>query len=135
MAPLLGEVFARPRDPELGGDEGSALHRLGTLMAIRGCRWRVACCRRSWRRGRRGPSERTPIHLLSGGADPVGEFGRGIERFAGQLRRAERRLVSYKLYPEARHEIINETNADEVWEDIRALVLHGRLSDAPEHSN
>ena len=76
-----------------------------------------------------------PIHLLSGSADPVGEFGRGIERFAGQLRRAKRPLVSYKLYPEARHEIINETNADEVWEDIRALVLHGRLSDAPEHSN
>ena len=31
---------------------------LVTLMAIRGCRWRVGCRRRSWRRGRRGASER-----------------------------------------------------------------------------
>ncbi|WP_320824350.1 alpha/beta hydrolase [Reinekea sp.] len=69
-----------------------------------------------------------PIHLLSGSADALGEFGQGILRFADQLRRADRPLVTFKLYPGARHEVINETNADEVWSDIRELILHGRLA-------
>ena len=50
-APFSSEVIARLCNLEFGGDEGSALHRLDILMAIRGCRWRVVCRRRSRRRG------------------------------------------------------------------------------------
>jgi hypothetical protein len=53
-APFSSEVIARLCNLEFGGDEGSALHRLDMLMAIRGCRRRVVCRRRSRRRGRGG---------------------------------------------------------------------------------
>lgn len=72
------------------------------------------------------PSE-VPIHLLSGTDDPVGEQGKGIRRMVQELSRADRTPATFKLYEGGRHELINETNAMEVWTDIRDLVLNGSL--------
>ncbi|WP_052091498.1 alpha/beta fold hydrolase [Modestobacter caceresii] len=59
-----------------------------------------------------------PVLLLSGQHDPVG--GRDAEQvtaLAGLLR--ERGLpVDQRVYPEARHEVFNETNRDEVVADL-----------------
>ncbi|MGL4832775.1 MAG: alpha/beta fold hydrolase [Propionibacteriaceae bacterium] len=55
-----------------------------------------------------------PILLLSGAADPVGRAGSGVRAVERQLRRCGARDVTMKLYPQARHEILNETNRDEV---------------------
>lgn len=59
-----------------------------------------------------------PILLLSGDMDPVGQFGKGVEKVARRLKEAGVRQVSCKLYKDARHEIINETNRDEVYRDL-----------------
>jgi alpha-beta hydrolase superfamily lysophospholipase len=62
-----------------------------------------------------------PIHLLAGERDPVGKAGAGVRKLAGQLRDAGLTAVTETLYPEARHEMINETNRDEVTRDVLAF--------------
>lgn len=67
------------------------------------------------------------VHLLSGTADPVGEMGKGISKAAEQMKKAGRQLGTFKLYDGARHELVNETNAMEVWGDIRNIVTTGKI--------
>ena len=59
-----------------------------------------------------------PIHLAAGDADPVGRQGKGVQQVAEQLRRLGVRDVTVTLWPGARHEILNETNRDEVETEI-----------------
>lgn len=65
------------------------------------------------------------IHLLSGSDDPVGEFGQGITKLAEQVKQQGLNLQTFKVYPQARHELVNEINALEIWQDIRKLVCAG----------
>lgn len=63
--------------------------------------------------------EDLPILLLSGDRDPVGgQGGEGVKKTAERYEQAGLTNVKVKLYPEARHEILNETNRDEVTADI-----------------
>lgn len=59
-----------------------------------------------------------PVHLVSGTADPVGDYGSGVKRTYHSLREAGMKRLSMKLYPGARHELLNETNRQEVMEDL-----------------
>lgn len=59
-----------------------------------------------------------PILLLSGGRDPVGGMGAGVKRVCEEYRDAGVRDVSMTLYPDARHEIFNEINRDEITRDL-----------------
>jgi alpha-beta hydrolase superfamily lysophospholipase len=59
-----------------------------------------------------------PIHLVSGSLDPVGDKGKGVQQVADQYRRLGVQDVSVKLWPEARHEVLNETNRDEVMDEV-----------------
>jgi alpha-beta hydrolase superfamily lysophospholipase len=59
-----------------------------------------------------------PVHLASGDQDPVGANGKGVQQVADQLRRLGVQDVTVKLWPQARHEILNETNRDEVEVEI-----------------
>jgi alpha-beta hydrolase superfamily lysophospholipase len=61
-----------------------------------------------------------PMLLMSGSRDPLGKNGVGIEKVATMFRAAGLRKVEVKLYPEARHEIFNETNRAEVLADLVA---------------
>lgn len=63
-----------------------------------------------------------PVYLFSGNADPVGAMGRGVEEVAAQYRGAGLKDVSMKLYDGGRHEMLNETNRDEVTEDVIAWL-------------
>lgn len=63
-----------------------------------------------------------PVHLMSGTDDPVGEMGRGIRRHIDDLRSAGVMVASTRLFDGARHELINEINADEVWEHLLTCV-------------
>lgn len=68
-----------------------------------------------------------PIYLFSGAMDPVGDQGKGVQAVAEQYRRGGVKNVTVKLYPEARHEIMNETNRNEVYKDILSwLNVHIR---------
>ena len=59
-----------------------------------------------------------PVLLIAGGKDPVGEHGRAVALAAAEYRGAGMRRVETKRYPGARHEILHETNREEVYEDI-----------------
>lgn len=59
-----------------------------------------------------------PIFLISGDADPVGQMGRAVPKVAARMTSHGMRDVEMKLYPGARHELLNETNRDEVVSDI-----------------
>ena len=57
-----------------------------------------------------------PLIFLSGAKDPVG--GEDIVEVAHDYRNAGLKNVEYKLYDEGRHEMINEYNKDEFFEDV-----------------
>jgi alpha-beta hydrolase superfamily lysophospholipase len=55
--------------------------------------------------------------MISGGSDPVGENGRGVIRAYTAFLNAGLENVQLKLYPGARHELLNETNKQQVYDD------------------
>ncbi len=57
-----------------------------------------------------------PILFLSGEEDPVGNYGKGVRQAYSLYKKKGIKDVSIKLYPEARHEILNEINRSEVYE-------------------
>lgn len=63
-----------------------------------------------------------PILLIAGDRDPVGRKGAGMRTLATQLRAGGLLDVEVRLYPDARHELLNETNRDEVHADVVAFL-------------
>ena len=55
---------------------------------------------------------------MSGAADPVGENGAGVERAYQAFLKAGLKDVMMRLYPEGRHEMLNEINKEAVYQDI-----------------
>lgn len=62
--------------------------------------------------------EDLPMYLMSGSHDPVNEQGPGFERLKAHYGTRLTDLTA-RLYPEARHELLNETNRDEITDDLR----------------
>ena len=60
----------------------------------------------------------TPVLFLSGAMDPVGECGKGVQRAYRSFLKAGARDVSIQLYPELRHEILNEACREDVCHDL-----------------
>lgn len=63
-----------------------------------------------------------PILLVSGDADPLAGGGAAVEVVGQRYRDAGLRDVTVRLYAGARHELLNETNRDEVTADILAFL-------------
>lgn len=59
-----------------------------------------------------------PVLFIAGTEDPVGPYGKGVEKAAAAFIKAGMSNVSLKLYPDCRHEILNELNKQEVYDDI-----------------
>ena len=59
-----------------------------------------------------------PIYFISGEKDPVGNNTKGVLATYQAFRDAGIKDVSYKFYPDARHEILNEINKQEVFTDV-----------------
>jgi len=55
-----------------------------------------------------------PLYLFAGDRDPVGEHGKGMTRLRDAYARAGITDVRLTLYPGGRHEMLNETNREEV---------------------
>lgn len=68
-------------------------------------------------RGWRTIPKRLPIYLISGMHDPVSAGTRQLRPLVEEWRAAGLNVTS-KFYPEARHELINEINRDEVTRDL-----------------
>lgn len=59
-----------------------------------------------------------PVFFVAGKDDPVGNFGKGVEKACDGFIRAGIKDVNIKLYKDDRHEILNETNRKTVFDDI-----------------
>ncbi len=60
----------------------------------------------------------TPVYFFAGDRDPVGANGAGVKKVAGWFRDAGVKDLTVRLYPEGRHEMLNEANRDEVYRDV-----------------
>lgn len=74
--------------------------------------------------------KKMPVFLVSGDADPVGEYGKGVRRAYISLRAVGLEDIMVKLYEGGRHELLNETNRQDIMQDIYSWieekVLHER---------
>lgn len=62
--------------------------------------------------------KKLPVLMVSGDADPVGDYGRGVQKAYDSLCSIGLENVQLKLYAGCRHELLNETNRAEVMNDI-----------------
>lgn len=63
-----------------------------------------------------------PVRFIAGSADPVGANGQGVQAVSRQFIAAGMKEVDVRLYNAARHELFNETNRDEVTDDLIAWL-------------
>ena len=59
-----------------------------------------------------------PVFFIAGGDDPVGNYGKGVCQATDAFRKVGMEDVSCKIYPLGRHEVLNEINRAEVYQDI-----------------
>ena len=62
-----------------------------------------------------------PTLVISGDADPVGDYGKGV-KFVYDSLSCRGCKAGLKLYEGARHELFNETNGEEVFSDILGWI-------------
>lgn len=60
-----------------------------------------------------------PLLIASGSEDPVGDFGKGVRKIYERYKAAGIQDVSLRLYAGDRHELLNETDRQQVFEDLR----------------
>lgn len=70
----------------------------------------------------RNVPEKLSIYMFSGGEDPVGAYGRGPAQVLAWLKDSGHEDLSMKIYQGGRHEMLNEVNKYEVYEDVLAWL-------------
>ena len=63
-----------------------------------------------------------PLLLIAGQMDPVGNFGAGVKKVFVQLQAIGMQDVKCKLYPNDRHEVLNELDKAQVYQDILGWI-------------
>jgi alpha-beta hydrolase superfamily lysophospholipase len=63
-----------------------------------------------------------PIYVVTGAKDAANEMGEGVRRLLSAYAQAGLSRVTSRFYPDARHELLNETNRDEVTRDLVAWL-------------
>lgn len=64
----------------------------------------------------------TSILFMSGGMDPIGEYGQGVRNACARYMEHGCDVI-LRIYREARHELLNELNRDEVMGDILEFLV------------
>lgn len=59
-----------------------------------------------------------PILFAAGSDDPVGNFGKGVRKIYEQYKAAGLQDVTLRLYAGDRHELLNETDRQQVYQDL-----------------
>lgn len=59
-----------------------------------------------------------PVFFVAGEEDPVGDYGKGVKKAFDMFKKAGMKNVKLKLYPNDRHEILNETDRQLVYDDL-----------------
>lgn len=67
-----------------------------------------------------------PVYMFAGSKDPVGAATGSFDKLFNQYQELGIKDLTKKLYPDARHETLNETNREEVMHDLlQWLKAHG----------
>ncbi len=66
--------------------------------------------------------KKLPLFFVSGQDDPVGDCGAGVKHAYDLYMQAGVKDLTYKLYENDRHEILNETDKEKVFADIHAWM-------------
>lgn len=66
--------------------------------------------------------KKLPVLFVSGDKDPVGSNGKGVRQTYEAFKSAGMQDVRIKLYPDARHELHNELNREELHSDVLAFL-------------
>ena len=61
--------------------------------------------------------------LIAGEEDPVGNYGKGVEKVFEEYRKCGIRDLELKLYEDDRHEILNELDRENVYLDVKNWIL------------
>lgn len=64
-----------------------------------------------------------PLFIVSGSDDPVGEYGEGVHRAYESLKKAGVKDIDIKMYDNDRHELLNETDRTQVFQDIYDWIM------------
>lgn len=59
-----------------------------------------------------------PLYIFAGTDDPVGEYSKGLDRLVEAYKNAGIQKLERRYYAGGRHEMFNETNRDEVTQDL-----------------
>lgn len=59
-----------------------------------------------------------PMYFVAGDKDPVGNFSKGVLQAADMYKQIGIKDVTVQLYENSRHEILNELNKEEVFQDV-----------------
>jgi alpha-beta hydrolase superfamily lysophospholipase len=59
-----------------------------------------------------------PYYLFAGGDDPMSKSASGVRRLINRLKRSGIKDITVHIYPEGRHEMLNEVNHTEVANDL-----------------
>jgi alpha-beta hydrolase superfamily lysophospholipase len=63
-----------------------------------------------------------PVLFITGEGDPVGDNGRTVRELEARYRANGLTDLTARFYPDARHELLNETNRDDVQADVLAWL-------------
>lgn len=63
-------------------------------------------------------NKQKPVLLVCGAMDPVGNYGKGVTETYEGIKAAGVQDVSLKIYENCRHEILNELNRADVYQDL-----------------
>ena len=63
-----------------------------------------------------------PVLFIAGGDDPVGSYGEGVRKAASEFKKHGMEHVDVRIYPLCRHEILNELNRREVYENTAEWI-------------
>lgn len=63
-----------------------------------------------------------PLFFVSGEQDPVGGLGKGVKQTYDMYKEVGMLDITYKLYKDDRHEILNETDKEKVFQDLLAWM-------------
>ena len=53
-------------------------------------------------------NKKMPVLLLYGDDDPVGDFGKGVQRLYDQMKKAGIQIITFQRFLDARHDLIHE---------------------------
>ena len=63
-----------------------------------------------------------PVFLIAGAMDPVGNYGKDVKKVYNLFLEAGMKNVSVKLYEGDRHEILNEDDRQQVYNDVLGWI-------------